>query len=114
MLQHSTYIEIDLEIREAVSLLRARNYVLRCVSGKLWVTEENGGGDVVLNSGDSHRLTRRGQTVVQSLEKHSGARFQLLLARSPQRIVDARRARIAALTRTSSSEGLVLPAEAPA
>ena len=114
MLQQSTYIEIDLKIREAVSLLRAKNCVLRCVSGRLWVTEENGGGDVVLNAGDTHLLTRRGQTVVQSVEKHGGARFQLQLERSPLRVVDARRQRLTALARARAGGRFVCPAEAPA
>jgi hypothetical protein len=112
MLQQSTYIEIDLKIREAVSLLRVKNCVLHCVSGRLWVTEENGGGDIVLNAGDTHLLTRRGQTVVQSVEKQSGARFRLLLVRSPLRIVDARCRRMAALIRMSPSGRLVRPPEA--
>lgn len=114
MLQQSTYIEIDLETREAVSLLRAKNCVLRCVSGKLWVTEENGGGDVVLNAGGTHLLTRRGQTVVQSVEKQSGARFQLLLEHSPQRIVDAGHPRLAAWTQARPGGRFVWLAEAPA
>lgn len=112
MLQQSTYIEIDLKIREAVSLLRAKNCVLRCISGKLWVTEENGGGDVLLNAGDAHLLTRRGQTVVQSVDKLSGARFQLLLERSPQRVVDAGYPRLAALARARAGGHFVCPAEA--
>ena len=48
MLQQSTYIQIDLDSGEAMSLLRAENCLLLCVSGRLWLTADNGGGDVVL------------------------------------------------------------------
>ena len=54
MLQHRSYIQIDLERGEAASLLHAEGTTLRCVRGKLWVTEDNGGGDVVLEAGDSY------------------------------------------------------------
>ena len=87
MLQHRSYIPIDLEGGEATSLLHAEGNTLRCVRGTLWVTEDNGGGDVVLEAGDSYALTRRGRTVVQSVVTPSGACCQVLLARSPRRPV---------------------------
>ena len=85
MLQHHSYIQIDLERGEAASLLHAEGSTLRCVRGKLWVTEDNGGGDVVLEAGDSYALTRHGRTVVQSVVTPGGACCQVLLARSPRR-----------------------------
>ena len=85
MLQHRSYIQIDLEHNEAASLLHAEGNTLRCVRGTLWVTEDNGDGDVVLEAGDSYALTRRGRAVVQSVVTPGGACCQLLLARSPRR-----------------------------
>ena len=85
MLQHRSYIQIDLGRGEATSLLHAEGSTLHCVRGTLWVTEDNGGGDVVLAAGESYALTRRGRTVVQSVATPDGASCQVLLARSPQR-----------------------------
>ena len=81
MLQQSTYIQIDLGVGEAASLVRARHCRLHCLSGMLWLTEENGGGDVVLKAGESLPLTRRGLTVIQAVGAQQGARCRLELAR---------------------------------
>ena len=86
MLQQSTDLQIDLRVNEAVSLRRAENCQLRCLSGQVWITEENGGSDVVLRAGESHRLTRPGRTVVQSLGQYEGARCRLVPAQSPRRL----------------------------
>ena len=85
MLQHRSYIKIVLGQGEAASLLHAEGSTLRCVRGTLWLTEDNGGGDVVLEAGESYALTRRGRTVVQSVVMPGGACCQVLLARSPRR-----------------------------
>ena len=85
MIQHRSYIQIELERGEATSLLHAEGNTLRCVRGTLWVTEDNGGGDVVLEAGQSYALTRRGRTVVQSVVTPGGACCQVLLAPSPRR-----------------------------
>lgn len=87
MLHQSTYLQIELDANEAVSLRRTENCELRCVSGQVWITEENGHQDVVLQAGESHRLTRPGRTVVQSLGQCEGAQCQLVLARSPRRLL---------------------------
>ena len=96
MLQQSTYIQIDLDSGEAVSLLRAENCLLLCVSGTLWLTEDNGGGDVVLEAGDCYRLTRRGRTVIQSVGQRQGARCRLRLATSSPRLFEALRGWVSA------------------
>lgn len=84
MLHQSTYLQIDLGVNEAVSLRRTKDCELRCVRGQIWITEENGNEDIVLNAGESHRLTRPGRTVVQSLGQCEGAQCRLVLARSPR------------------------------
>ncbi|MFT3962087.1 DUF2917 domain-containing protein [Propionivibrio sp.] len=81
MLAQSTYLQIDLGVNEAASLRCAKHCELRCLSGKIWITEENSGRDIVLGAGESRRLTRPGQTIVQSLGE--GAQCRLVLARSP-------------------------------
>ena len=80
MLQQSTYIQIDLGFGEAASLMRSRHCRLHCLSGMLWLTEENGGGDVVLKAGESLRLTRPGLTVIQAIGRQQGARCRLELS----------------------------------
>ena len=84
MLHQSTYLQIDLGVNEAVSLRRTKDCELRCVRGQIWITEENGNEDIVLNAGESHRLTRPGRTVVQSLGQCEGAQCRLVLARAPR------------------------------
>ncbi len=84
MLHRSTYLQIDLGVNEAVSLRRVKNSELRCESGRVWITEENGDEDIVLSAGQSCRLTRSGRTVVQSLGLSEGAQCRVILPRSPQ------------------------------
>lgn len=91
MLHQSTFIEIELEAGEALSLLRAEACELHCLSGTLWLTEENGDGDIVLKRGDRYRLTRRGRTVIEAVGRQQGACCRLRLPPSPQRFADALR-----------------------
>ncbi len=83
MLHQSTYLQIELGVNDTVSLRGVKDSELRCQSGRVWVTEENGGKDIVLSAGQSHRLTRPGQTVVQSLGLSEGAQCRVVLPRLP-------------------------------
>ena len=83
MLAQSTYLQIDLGVNEAASLRCAKHCELRCLSGKIWITEENSGRDIVLGAGESRRLTRPGCAVVQSLGQSEGARCRLVPAYPP-------------------------------
>lgn len=96
MVQQSTYIELD--AGEAASLFRTKKCLLRCVRGKIWVTEDNGDGDIVLTAGDVHRLTRRGLTVVQSVERRRGATCQLIPDQISCRRLEALRTWVFALS----------------
>ena len=87
MLHQSTYFQIELGVNEAVSLRRVKNSELRCQSGSVWITEENGSKDIVLSAGQSYRLTRSGRTVVQSLGLSEGAQCRVIPLRSPQWLV---------------------------
>lgn len=82
MLPQSTYIQIDLARGEAMSLLDADGCLLRCVSGKLWLTEENGGQDIVLAAGQSFQLTRGGRAVIESIDMGGDTCCQLVPVRS--------------------------------
>jgi hypothetical protein len=42
-----------------------------CLGGALWITEEQGGADVVLNPGESHAVAHRGLTLVMALRPAS-------------------------------------------
>ena len=84
MLHRSTYLQVELGVNEAVSLRRVKNGELRCQSGRVWITEENGDKDIVLSAGQSYRLTRSGRTVVQSLGLSDGARCCVILPHSPR------------------------------
>jgi hypothetical protein len=54
--------------REGVVLLReARGARVLCLSGALWITQEGGKEDVVLQAGESLRVTRGGLTLVTAL-----------------------------------------------
>jgi hypothetical protein len=82
MLYQSTCFHIELGVNEAVSLRHVENSELFCQSGDVWITEENSEKDIVLSAGQSHRLTRAGRTVVQSLGPSDGAQCRVQLPRS--------------------------------
>jgi len=42
-----------------------------CLAGALWITEEQGGADVVLDAGESHTITHPGLTLVMALRAAS-------------------------------------------
>lgn len=41
---------------------------IRCLSGSLWVTEEQGGDDVVLEPGEGFTIRRPGLTLIMALQ----------------------------------------------
>jgi len=82
MLHQSTCIEIELAVGEAASLLWAGGCLLRCERGTVWLTEEDGGQDVILRPGECFLLTRGGRAVVESVDKRRAARCQLVPTQS--------------------------------
>ena len=52
---------------QAVSLPFPRGGRIECVSGAIWVTQEDCGSDVVLTAGQSFSALGRGKVVVQGL-----------------------------------------------
>ena len=56
---------------EAVPLRDGRGRTVRAHSGRVWITEENGNRDVVLEPGESFRLARSGLAVVEAFSDAS-------------------------------------------
>lgn len=101
MLHESTHLQLDLNADEAVALRPAKNSVVHCKRGIVWVTEENGDRDVVLRTGQSYRLTRPGRTVIQPLGLSAGAQClvqAVQLAHPPHGLLAAVRRWISAFT----------------
>lgn len=69
MLNESTYLQFDLEAGTPVSLWKAEDCEVHCIQGRVWITEEDGGGDIILESGERFRLTRPGQTIVEASDE---------------------------------------------
>jgi len=103
MVRESTYLQLDLGADEAVSLQQTTNCELRCIRGRVWVTEENSAEDIVLLPGQSRRLTHTGRTVVQSLSAEENAQCRLVLAKSPRGLLELLRRRVPDLGKSSLS-----------
>jgi hypothetical protein len=56
---------------EAVPLRDVQGRTVRAHSGRVWITEENGTGDVVLEPGESFRLAHPGLAVVEAFSDAS-------------------------------------------
>lgn len=41
--------------------------VISCPAGRVWITRDGGGPDIVLDAGESHRFPRKGSFVVEAL-----------------------------------------------
>lgn len=91
MLHQSTCIEIELAVGETASLLGAKGCQLRCESGTVWLTEEDGGRDVILRTGERFLLTRGGRAVIESIDKRQAARCQLVPVQSRRLFTALRR-----------------------
>lgn len=56
---------------ETVPLRGVQGRTVRAHSGRIWITEENGSGDVVLEPGESFRLAHSGLAVVEAFSDAS-------------------------------------------
>jgi hypothetical protein len=56
-------------------IIDGRGLLLLCLEGRLWLTQEGDGRDIVLEPGQIARVERDGLTIVQALRD---ARLQLL------------------------------------
>lgn len=81
---------ITLARRCVVLLQLGKDVRIECVSGRLWLTEEHLVADIVLEAGESYRLTGPGSVVVQALRDalysvHAARRIPLGFAKTGQR-----------------------------
>lgn len=67
----------DMVRREAVGFdVVLGPVVVECETGRLWLTEQNGGGDVVLEAGDRFEAGRQGLLVVEALSERATFRMR--------------------------------------
>ena len=64
-------MKIALGRGQAVPLRDAKGRTVRAHAGRVWITEENGSRDVVLEAGESFRLDRSGLAVVEAFSDAS-------------------------------------------
>jgi hypothetical protein len=77
---------VELEQGDLLPLDGAKGVRVSCIEGSLWLTEERGAGDVVLQPGQSYEVAASGRTLVQAMSRSRvavqalGARAQLAFA----------------------------------
>jgi hypothetical protein len=77
---------VELEQGDLLPLDRAKGVRISCVEGSLWLTEERGAADVVLQPGQSYEVQATGRTLVQAMSRSRvavqalGTRAQLAFA----------------------------------
>jgi hypothetical protein len=64
-------MRIQLVRGEAVPVRDAKGRTVRAHAGRVWITEENGTRDVVLEPGESFRLAHSGLAVVEAFSDAS-------------------------------------------
>lgn len=57
----------ELARRELVTLTDARDHVLNCDSGELWITLDGDSRDIILGPGQSHRIDSAAPVVVSAI-----------------------------------------------
>lgn len=57
---------VDLDTRDSLVLADIRGVTIRVNRGTLWITQENDTQDIVLRAGDTWRVERAGQTIVEA------------------------------------------------
>jgi hypothetical protein len=60
---------VELEQGDLLPLDRAKGVRISCVEGSLWLTEERGAADVVLQPGQSYEVQATGRTLVQAMSR---------------------------------------------
>jgi hypothetical protein len=72
---------VELAQGDLLPLDGAKGVRVSCVEGSLWLTEERGAGDVVLQAGQSYEVEASGRTLVQAMSR-SRVAVQALNARA--------------------------------
>ena len=60
---------VELEQGDLLPLDSAKGVRISCVEGSLWLTEERGAADVVLQPGQSYEVEATGRTLVQAMSR---------------------------------------------
>src|SRR3954471_2475713 len=60
---------VELEQGNLLPLDGAKGVRISCVEGSLWLTEERGAADVVLQPGQSYEVEATGRTLVQAMSR---------------------------------------------
>ena len=60
---------VELDQGDLLPLDRARGVRISCVEGSLWLTEERGAADVVLQPGQSYEVEATGRTLIQAMAR---------------------------------------------
>ena len=58
---------IELEPHSVLTLSDSKGAGVQCLEGSVWITEEDDRNDVVLESGESHEIARKGRALVQAM-----------------------------------------------
>jgi len=69
MVLNMNRVVMELEYRGIIPVEVGMGSRIDCVRGSIWVTEQKGADDVVLNAGDFHEFSRGGVAVVQALRE---------------------------------------------
>lgn len=86
MLLNSTFFQMSIHRGEAISIIDPRLCELHCISGRLWLTEENAGVDLALAPGERFVLRRPGRTVIEAVDQDMPAVFRIYpVAEQPAR-----------------------------
>jgi quercetin dioxygenase-like cupin family protein len=64
---NSKRIVVELERGALLPVHDGAGATVVCLQGEVWITQEHEGTDVVLEAGESFRLTLNGRTMVQAL-----------------------------------------------
>lgn len=62
------HIVLELERQTVLSLHDSRGATVHCLSGSLWITQDQDASDFVLRPGEWHRISRNGTTLVQAMD----------------------------------------------
>jgi hypothetical protein len=60
---------VELDQGDLLPLDSAKGVRISCVEGSLWLTEERGAADVVLQPGQSYEVEATGRTLVQAMSR---------------------------------------------
>jgi hypothetical protein len=67
MVLEMNHVVMDIDYRGVLPVDHASGARVACLSGRIWITEQNASEDVVLEAGEAYEIVRDGLVVVQAL-----------------------------------------------